>query len=51
MLRRVRQPFLVARTGNLRQTIIKNSHVVSVGDALFHNAPAQTYRWLEESDA
>jgi hypothetical protein len=29
------------------QVVIKNARVADVGDALFSNAPAQTWRWVE----
>jgi hypothetical protein len=34
-------------TDEIAQLVIKNANVTSVGDALFSDVPAQTWRWIE----
>lgn len=34
-------------TDEIAQVVIQNANVTGVGDALFHGARSQTYRWIE----
>jgi uncharacterized protein YuzB (UPF0349 family) len=35
-------------TAEAADDLLRNPHVVGVGDALFADAPSQTFRWIEE---
>jgi hypothetical protein len=32
----------------IAKVVVKNPHVVGVGDSLFKNTPSQTWRWAED---
>jgi hypothetical protein len=34
-------------SGEVARVVIQSANVASVGDALFDNVPAQTWRWIE----